>query len=138
MFAYRQNSKKYGYSKKRKMNFGRFMTVVITILILLKIYYELKLLDLMVGICKLELGGKSIASVSQKSLMYIMRSDDDENIFYAKMNAMGWKLSGIYGRGYLFENRGEEVLVTKRRHFIYSVYEIQGKQFFMDRIGELA
>ncbi len=123
---------------KRKLDVGKIITILISLLILIKIYYELKIFDLLLGICKLELRRDSIASVSNKSLLYMVKEGTDDSLFFGKMKQMGWNLSGIYGRGYLFDNRGEEILVTKRKHFRYFVYEIQGKSFFLDRIGKLA
>lgn len=112
--------------------------ILISILILFKIYYELKWLDLLLGIFKLETGKKEIASVSQKSLMYIVKRGTDDEVFYKKMREMGWEFTQVYGRGYLFEKRGEEVLVTKREYGKYSVYEIHGKSYFLTQIGKLA
>ena len=116
----------------------RIALILMSIAIILKVYYELKLLDLVVGIFKLEKDKKDIASVSQKSLMYIVRKDTSDDVFFEKMQEMGWTFVQAYGRGYLFERNGEEVLATKRHHFKYGIYEIQNKDYFLSRVDELA
>lgn len=116
----------------------RIALVLMSVAIILKVYYELKLLDLLVGVFKLEKDKKDIASVSQKSLMYIVRKDTSDDVFFNKMDQMGWTFVQAYGRGYLFERNGEEVLATKRHHFKYSIYEIQNKDYFLSRVESLA
>ena len=128
---YRDDSK----SIKRAI---RIALILMSIAIILKVYYELKLLDLIVGIFKLEKDKKDIASVSQKSLMYIVRKDTSDDVFFEKMQEMGWTFVQAYGRGYLFERDGEEVLATKRHHFKYAIYEIQNKDYFLSRVDDLA
>jgi len=99
---------------------------------LAKMYYEAKLLDLTIGIFNLEFGDKSIYRVSCKSLMYIMRNSDPDQLFTEEMKENGWKLTDIYGRGHLFERDGEEILVIAREHLgRYKVFEIQNKHYFL-------
>ncbi len=128
----------YRNDSKSIKQFIRVALILMSITIILKVYYELKLLDLLVGIFKLEKDKKDIASVSQKSLMYIVRKDTSDDVFFEKMQEMGWTFVQAYGRGYLFERNGEEVLATKRHHFKYAIYEIQNKDYFLSRVDELA
>jgi len=116
----------------------KYALILMSITIILKVYYELKLIDLVIGIFKLEKDKKEIASVSQKSLMYIVRNGTSDDVFFEKMQEMGWNFVQAYGRGYLFERNGEEVLATKRHHFKYTLYEIQNKEYFLSRVEELA
>lgn len=116
----------------------RIGLILVSIAIILKVYYELKLLDLAMGIFKLEKGKKDIAGVSQKSLMYIVRNGTSDEVFFDKMAEMGWSFVQAYGRGYLFERDGEEVLATKRHHFKYAIYEIQNKAYFLSKVDKLA
>lgn len=116
----------------------KYALILMSITIILKVYYELKLIDLVVGIFKLEKDKNDIASVSQKSLMYIVRKGTSDDVFFDKMQDMGWTFVQAYGRGYLFERAGEEVLATKRHHFKYTLYEIQNKDYFLSRVEELA
>ncbi len=122
-----------GYKK-----IGRVIIALMSIAIIVKVYYELKLIDLIVGICKLEKDKKEIARVCQKTLMYIVHKDTQDEVFFNKMEEMGWRFVQAYGRGYLFERNGEEVLATKRFHFKYAVYEIQNKDYFLSKVENLA
>lgn len=115
----------------------RWMSVLAAMAVLLKVYYDLKLLDLFVGVFKLEGQGKRIARVNQKTLMYIVRKGTDDNLFIRKMERMGWTFVAAYGRGYLFDKEGEEILVTKRSHLRYTIYEIQNRPFFMEKTEKL-
>lgn len=99
---------------------------------LAKMYYEAKLLDLTIGVFNLEFGGKNIHRVSCKSLMYIMRNSEPDQLFTEEMKTNGWKLTDVYGRGHLFEKNGEEILVIAREHLgRYKVFEIQNKHYFL-------
>jgi hypothetical protein len=93
------------------------------------VYYELKLLDLLIGIFKIEKLNQKIAKVSFKSLMFITKENDDE-AFIDEMRRLGWKFKNVYGRGYLFEKSREEVIAVKREHFNYTIYEVSPKTFF--------
>lgn len=121
--------------KKKKNVWKRVLKIsvaVIAVATLAKMYYEAKLLDLTIGIFNLEFGGKSIHKVSCKSLMYIMRVNEPDQLFNEEMKANGWTLTDIYGRGHLFEKDGEEVLVIAREHLgRYKVFEIQNKHYFL-------
>ena len=105
---------------------------VMAIATLAKMYYEAKLLDLTIGVLNLEFGGKNIHRVSCKSLMYIMRNTEPDQLFTEEMKMNGWKLTDVYGRGHLFEKNGEEILVIAREHMgRYKVFEIQNKHYFL-------
>ncbi len=109
------------------------ITIAITaIATLAKMYYEAKLMDLTIGVFNLEFGGKNISRVSCKSLMYIMRNSEPDQLFTEEMKTDGWKLTDVYGRGHLFEKNGEEILVIAREHLgRYKVFEIQNKHYFL-------
>jgi len=109
------------------------ITIAVTaIATLAKMYYEAKLLDLTIGIFNLEFGGQNISRVSCKSLMYIMKNSEPDQLFTEEMKADGWTLTDVYGRGHLFEKNGEEILVIAREHLgRYKVFEIQNKHYFL-------
>lgn len=99
---------------------------------LAKMYYEAKLLDLTIGVLNIEFGDKNIYRVSCKSLMYIMKNTEPDQVFTEEMKEQGWKLTDIYGRGHLFEKEGEEILVIAREHLgRYKIFEIQNKHYFL-------
>ena len=105
---------------------------IVVISTLAKMYYETKLLDLTIGILNLEFGNKKIFRVSCKSLMYIVRSEDPDELFEKEMLINGWKLDSVYGRGNLYVRNGIEILVIAKELFSrYTVYEVQNKHYFL-------
>lgn len=109
------------------------ITIAVTaVATLAKMYYEAKLLDLTIGVFNLEFGGKNISRVQCKSLMYIMRNTEPDQLFTEEMKLNGWTLTDVYGRGHLFEKNGEEILVIAREHLgRYKVFEIQNKHYYL-------
>ncbi len=106
--------------------------IIISLTILVVVYYETKMLDLFLGIFKIECLKEKISTVSLKSFMFITKESDPE-ILIEKMNALGWKFNNSYGRGYLFSKNREEVLLVRKHHLNYYIYEVQGKEFFESR-----
>lgn len=117
--------------KSNKENF-KLAGIIISLTILIIIYYETKMLDLFFGIFKIECLKEKISTVSLKSFMFITKNDDPE-ILIEKMNSLGWKFNDNYGRGYLFSKNREEVLLVRKHHLNYYIYEVQGKDFFESR-----
>ncbi|BEP29993.1 hypothetical protein [Helicovermis profundi] len=92
-----------------------------------KIYYDLKYYDLTVGIFYIEFDKRDIVLISKKSLMFVARSNESNNIVIDKMQELGWEFIDIYGRGLLFVKNGEEIVLFKKEFFArYSIYEIEG------------
>lgn len=119
-------------NKKTWKKILKITVALIAIGTLAKMYYEAKLLDLTLGIFNLEFGNKPIYRVSCKSLMFIMRNDEPEQLFEEEMKASGWTLTDVYGRGHLFEKNGEEILVIAKEHLgRYKIFEIQNKHYFL-------
>lgn len=109
----------------------KIVIILLSVTALAIAYYELKLLDISIGIYKLEIEGKKIAKVSKKSLIYIMKSKEPKEVFMDKMDSLGWKYYDSYGRGYLFTKDGEEILAIKSSYFgRYTVYEIHNDKYF--------
>ncbi len=105
---------------------------VIAIGTLAKMYYEAKLLDLTIGVLNLELGNNRISRVTCKTLMYITRKNESDELFKEEMLKSGWTLADIYGRGHLYEKDGEEILIIVKEHLgRYKLYEIQNKHHFL-------
>lgn len=110
----------------------RVGVVVIAVASLAKMYYDAKLLDLTIGIINLEVGGKKISRVSCKTLMYITKISESDQLFIDEMKSKGWCPSDVYGRGHLYEKDGEEILIIVKEHFgRYKLYEIQNKNEFL-------
>lgn len=100
--------------------------IISSVFVMIVIYYEMKIFDLLLGIFKIEFLNQKISKVSLKSFMFITK-DSNESILIDKMDDLGWKFINLYGRGYLFTKDGEEVVLVKKKHLRYSVYEIQCK-----------
>ena len=111
--------------------------VVVTVASLAKMYYDAKLLDLTIGILNLEFGSNRISKVCCKTLMYITKTSESDELFVEEMKAKGWKATDVYGRGHLYEKNGEEILIISKEHFgRYKLYEIQNKHHFLSLEAE--
>ncbi|OPL09331.1 MAG: hypothetical protein AVO33_00410 [delta proteobacterium ML8_F1] len=109
----------------------KWLSILLSVGAIAVLYYELKFFDLLLGVYNLEIRGKRIARVSQKTLMYVMRSHEDEDLFTREMEKLGWQFYDQYGRGYLFTKQGEEILATRSQHLgRYQVYEIHNEKYF--------
>lgn len=117
--------------KKKLIKWLKILTVVFSVVTIALVYYELKFFDILLGVYQLEIKNKPIAKISQKSLIYVMRSKDPQDLFIEEMEKFGWRYYDTYGRGYLFTKQGEEILATQSKHFgRYTVYEIHNKKYF--------
>lgn len=109
----------------------KIITLLLSIILIVLVYYELKFFDVIFGIYQLESKNKKKVKVSKKSLIYIMRSKEKEELFIDEMDLLGWKFYDAYGRGYLFTKNGEEILATQSKRFgRYTVYEIHNEEYF--------
>jgi cell division protein YceG involved in septum cleavage len=117
--------------KKKLMKFIKIITLILSVIVIVLVYYELKFFDVIIGIYQLESKNKKIVRVSKKSLIYIMRSKEKEELFIREMDLLDWKFYDTYGRGYLFTKNGEEILATQSKRFgRYTVYEIHNEKYF--------
>ena len=118
-------------SNKKRFKWIKLFLIFLSLVTIAVIYYELKFFDIIIGAFQLEKNDKKVARVSQKSLIFMMKSKDPEEIFLEEMERLGWQYYNTYGRGYLFTKNGEEILATKSNHFgRYSVYEIHNEKYF--------
>jgi len=124
-------STELSHFKRNKEKF-KLAGILISLTILVVVFYETKMLDLLLGIFKIECLKEKISTVSLKSFMFITK-DPNKEILVEKMNALGWKFNNNYGRGYLFSKNREEVLLVRKHHLNYYIYEVQGKEFFESR-----
>lgn len=109
----------------------KWMIILLTIGIIVKVSYELKWLDVASGILKLETNKKkSVQNISMKTLSFIGFIDCEAE-FIDKMQGMGWHFIKHYGRGMIFEKDGYEVLITKRVYFNrYLFFEVTTREIF--------
>ena len=91
-----------------------------------KIYYDLKYYDLTLGVFYIEFDKKEIVLISKKSLMFVTKFDESNDIVVEEMQELGWKFIDKYGRGLLFVKDGEEIVLFKKDYFgRYSIFEIE-------------
>ena len=109
----------------------RWLTVLFFIVTLLKIYYELRLFDLMLGIYEVERHQKKAALVSKKALMFITKRSEADTAIKERMKELGWDYVDTFGNGYIFSNDEEEILLRRHDYGIgYSTFEIHpGKEY---------
>ena len=109
----------------------KLIIVLLTILAIIKVSYELKWLDVLSGILKLETSkNKKIQNISMKTLSFIGYLGSEPE-FMEKMTQMNWNFVKHYGRGMIFEKEGYEVLITKRNYFNrYLFFEVTTREIF--------
>lgn len=118
-------------NNKKCFKWIKNLLIVLSLIAIVVAYYELKFFDILIGSYQLEKNNKKIARVSQKALIYIMKSKETEDVFFDEMKKIGWMYYDTYGRGYIFTKNGEEILVTKSNYFSrYTVFEIHNRKYF--------
>jgi hypothetical protein len=123
--------------KKKRFPFVKVTLIVVSLIAIGIVYYELKFFDMMIGAFNLEKSNRKVVRVSKKALIYMMRSNEPEEVFLSEMENMGWTYFNTYGRGYLFTKGGEEILATKSKCFgRYTVFEIHNERYFNYMNGE--
>lgn len=111
--------------KNQKISFTALFGFIFFFVLAAKIYYELKWYDLLLGILKLEFGNKPIVLVSQKSLMFVSKKASAEDSLKMVMKKNEWDYVDHYGKGYIFTNNDEELLLKRRDFsFGYVIFEI--------------
>lgn len=125
------NEKLQYMTEERKEKF-KFFGIIVSFIILIIIYYETKILDLLLGIFKVECLKEKVGTVNLKSYMFITKSDALEDL-EEKMTTLGWQFEDQYGRGFLFSKNRQEVLLVRKHYLKYYIYEVQGKEFFLSK-----
>ena len=114
-------------NKKKSLS---IVLAVITFLFILKLSYEMKWLDLLMGIIKLEANEDSVQNVSFKSFAFISHAGS-ELPFLRMMEEKGWRFIKHYGRGMIFDKEGYEILISKSTFFNrYAYYEVTTREIF--------
>ena len=106
------------------------LIAAITFCIILKVSYEMKWIDLLLGILKLETKSDAVQNVSLKSFAFISRAES-ELPFLSMMENRGWRFIKHYGRGMIFDKDGYEILISKNVFFNrYAYYEVTTREIF--------
>ena len=110
---------------------AKYVVIIFTIALIVKVSYELKWLDVASGIFKLETDKeKRVQRITLKTLSFIGYANQDE-AFIEKLSKMGWHYVKNYGRGLIFEKEGYEILITRRRYFNrYDFFEVTTREIF--------
>lgn len=117
----------------------KIIFIVFVIMFFSKIYYDLKLYDLTYGMFQLERKRKPLVLVSKKSITYISKGTDMDEVLIEEMESNGWEYINKYGRGYLFNRGIEELVLFKKDYFgRYSVYEIEGTKSNKEEFRKMA
>lgn len=112
------------------MQLVKITSIIATIALIIKLSYELKWLDVLMGIYKLESKPETVQSVSLKTMAFVAKTGN-ETAFLQHMEANDWKFVRYYGRGMLFDKSGFELLITKNTFFgRYAFYEVTSKSLF--------
>lgn len=116
--------------KQQHKKIIKCLIALLTITAITKVSYELKWLDLLWGIFKVETKPHKVQRVSLKTLAYIAPIASEAE-FLVEMSELGWHFIKHYGRGMIFEKDGYEILITKREYFNrYAFYEVTTKEVF--------
>lgn len=109
----------------------KYVIIIFTIAMIVKVSYELKWLDVASGIFKLETDKeKRVQRITLKTLSFIGFANQDE-AFIQTLSKMGWHYVKNYGRGLIFEKEGYEILITRRRYFNrYDFFEVTTREIF--------
>lgn len=105
--------------------------IVLTILIIVKVGYDLKWFDVASGIFRLETDKKSkVKRFSVKTLSFVTWIDG-EQYFIDELARLGWTYFRHYGRGMIFVKEGYEILIYKKTFFgRYNFYEVATREVF--------
>lgn len=105
--------------------------IICSVIAILKISYELKWLDVLTGIIRLETDKKSkVKRFTLKTLSFVTFKDGEDD-FLEELGSQGWTYYRHYGRGMIFTKDGYEILMTKRVIFNrYNFYEVATREVF--------
>lgn len=128
------NNSKPEHIELRGTNLKKWITLcvsVLTILILVKVAYDLKWFDVAAGILRLEQDKKAkVKRFSVKTLSFVTFVDG-EQYFIDELARLGWSYFRHYGRGMIFVKEGYEILIQKKTFFgRYNFYEVATREVF--------
>ncbi len=117
-------------NKKLLKQTVKWTIVMLAVGVVVKISYELKWIDVLLGVIKLESSPDSIQRISFKNMSYMTRKNNEE-AFMSYMSGKGWRFVKQYGRGLLFDKDGYEIVITKKDILNrYTFFDIASKSIF--------
>lgn len=133
-----QASRQEQLRKQKKREMMKLVGIIVFIAIMLKIFKQLKFFCLLDAVMKLETGNKPVVKVKYRDLLFVSKKTDEDEIFISEMEKISWNFVGKYGRGYVFDQDGEELFVHKRQFLgLYDVYSIGNKEYFYSKTSAL-
>jgi hypothetical protein len=115
--------------KKKKIGLGKVLSVLgVVALVSSAVYIVLKynINNIVSGIIRLEGGEDEVIKEKSKDKIFLVTKPEDEDIKIENyLRNFDWDFLESYGRGHIYEKKGEEILVRKK-NFLghYFIYEI--------------
>jgi len=126
--------------RKKQREMMRLAGIIVFIVVMLKLFKQLKFFSLLDAVMKLESGNKPVVKVKYRDLLFVSKKtgEDEIEVFTEEMEKISWNFVGKYGRGYVFEQDGEELFVHKKQFLgLYDVYSIGNKEYFYSKTSAL-
>lgn len=133
-----QQSRQEQLRKQKQREMMRLAGILIFMIIMLKLFKQLKFFSMLDAVMKLESGNKPVVKVKYRDLLFVSKKSEEDEVFIEEMEKVSWDFVGKYGRGYVFEQDGEELFVHKRQFLgLYDVYSIGNKEYFYSKTSSL-
>jgi len=133
-----QEAQRAKMKKQQQREIMKLVATILFIVVMLKLFKQLKFFSMLDAVMKLESGNKPVIRVKYRDLLFVSKKSEEDEVFVAEMEKISWKFVGKYGRGYVFEQDGEELFVHKRQFLgLYDVYSIGNKEYFYSKTSAL-
>lgn len=133
-----QQSRQEQLKKQKQREMMRLVGIIVFIVVMLKLFKQLKFFSMLDAVMKLESTNKPVVRVKYRDLLFVAKKSEEDEVFVAEMEKVSWTFVGKYGRGYVFEQDGEELFVHKRQFLgLYDVYSIGNKEYFYSKTSAL-
>ncbi|MBN2897858.1 MAG: hypothetical protein JXO44_03690 [Clostridia bacterium] len=124
--------------KQHQREMMKLALTIVFVVVMLKLFKQLKFFSMLEAVMKLESGNKPVVRVRYRDLLFISKKSEEDEVFIREMDKISWAFVGKYGRGYVFEQDGEELFVHKRQFLgLYDVYSIGNKEYFYTKTSAL-
>lgn len=137
IFGYRED-RVAQMKKQHQREMMKLAATILFIVVMLKLFKQLKFFSMLDAVMKLESGNKPVVRVRYRDLLFVSKKSEEDEVFVQEMEKISWSFVGKYGRGYVFEQDGEELFVHKRQFLgLYDVYSIGNKDYFYSKTSAL-
>lgn len=137
IFGYRED-RVAQMKKQHQREMMKLAATILFIVVMLKLFKQLKFFSMLDAVMKLESGNKPVVRVRYRDLLFVSKKSQEDEVFIQEMEKISWAFVGKYGRGYVFEQDGEELFVHKRQFLgLYDVYSIGNKDYFYSKTSAL-